>query len=286
MICLICTREPATAGVACETCIDELWSPQPLAPEQVVLQTTGATTRAAIVDRWGRAHGLPPRTVIGRSTDHEGVAIIEGSVSREHASLALEGDTWQLRDLGSSNGTFVDGGAIIDVVAIRHGTLLRFGRIAMFFITNVDAGLPRNARAAVKTIPITDRAIDDFSSANKTAEIPRLPASAGTIRFHQPSGGGGGFVEIDGVNIQLTVPQLELVELLVARLDAEADRPANERGFVSTTELMTQLSLVSPMPGDTHVRQVVLRLRRVFAKSGFGDLIESRYGVGYRIRRR
>jgi DNA-binding winged helix-turn-helix (wHTH) protein len=38
------------------------------------------------------------------------------------------------------------------------------------------------------------------------------------------------------------------------------------------------------MPRDAHIRQLIRRVRRSFIKAGLPDLIESRYGQGYRIR--
>ncbi|QMU75092.1 FHA domain-containing protein [Streptacidiphilus sp. PB12-B1b] len=50
------------------------------------------------------------------------------SVSRVHAELLREpGDRWLLRDLGSTNGTQVNGSRIIGTVAVRPGDRVAFG---------------------------------------------------------------------------------------------------------------------------------------------------------------
>ena len=49
-------------------------------------------------------------TLLGRNTECH-VCIADVSISRFHAELSLEGDVLQVRDLGSRNGTYVDGAA-------------------------------------------------------------------------------------------------------------------------------------------------------------------------------
>ncbi|GAB3388346.1 FHA domain-containing protein [Lysobacter fragariae] len=65
---------------------------------------------AAAVARW-----LDPATPlrIGRDPDC-GLVIEHPSVSRHHAELHFDGEAWRLRDLGSKNGSFVDGIAVND----------------------------------------------------------------------------------------------------------------------------------------------------------------------------
>jgi hypothetical protein len=65
---------------------------------------------------------------IGRASDCDCV-IAEPSVSRRHASLRRAGDRWLLRDLGSSNGTRVNGIRVTDEVEIRPGDQLNLGGV-------------------------------------------------------------------------------------------------------------------------------------------------------------
>jgi transcriptional regulator with PAS, ATPase and Fis domain len=48
------------------------------------------------------------RSVIGRTLADE-TRLPDERVSREHVEIAFDGEAWTLRDLGSTNGTFVDG---------------------------------------------------------------------------------------------------------------------------------------------------------------------------------
>ena len=56
----------------------------------------------------GRRHRLAPRSLIGRSPQAD--LHLPGTwVSGEHAVVSWSGDGWRVRDLGSSNGTTLDG---------------------------------------------------------------------------------------------------------------------------------------------------------------------------------
>ena len=56
----------------------------------------------------GREIALKPETMLGRQADCD-VLLTEGHASRRHAKLMLEADGAWLEDLGSANGTFING---------------------------------------------------------------------------------------------------------------------------------------------------------------------------------
>ena len=64
-----------------------------------------------------------PRTLIGRQVDGAGLAILEPSVSRHHAHITLDGDTWTVRDLGSANGSYVDDKRIDTAAIVNEASL-------------------------------------------------------------------------------------------------------------------------------------------------------------------
>jgi serine phosphatase RsbU (regulator of sigma subunit) len=64
--------------------------------------------------------------IIGRSSD-AGIAIPDRAMSRRHARLFRDGDEWLVEDLGSRNGTLLNGRRITDSVAVGIGTTLRIG---------------------------------------------------------------------------------------------------------------------------------------------------------------
>ncbi|MEI8386894.1 MAG: FHA domain-containing protein [Verrucomicrobiota bacterium] len=71
------------------------------------------------------------KVAIGRLADND-LQIDDGSVSSRHAEIEFEADAYQLHDLGSTNGTFVNGEQVTDAV-LRHGDEVRFGVVEAVF---------------------------------------------------------------------------------------------------------------------------------------------------------
>ncbi|MGC8916966.1 MAG: FHA domain-containing protein [Thermoanaerobaculum sp.] len=70
----------------------------------------------------------PPRVVVGRSRSCD-VRLREDTVSRLHAAFVWNQDGWVLEDLGSSNGTFLNGQRVLEPQRVRGGDQVRFGAL-------------------------------------------------------------------------------------------------------------------------------------------------------------
>ncbi|MBX3229373.1 MAG: sigma 54-interacting transcriptional regulator [Labilithrix sp.] len=66
--------------------------------------------------------------IMGREPPRGGLVLPFSSVSRSHAKVSRQADAWQVDDLGSRNGTFVNG-ARIERATVVHGDELRFGEV-------------------------------------------------------------------------------------------------------------------------------------------------------------
>jgi hypothetical protein len=87
-------------------------------------------------------HFVPPaRCLVGRSRACD-LVIAARDVSAQHAVLQWDGLRWELQDLGSRNGTYIDGVPIVGnrALVVPHSNL-RFGREATWLV--VDPGPPR-----------------------------------------------------------------------------------------------------------------------------------------------
>src|SRR5580704_16680946 len=76
-------------------------------------------------------------TVMGRREDCD-LRIPLGEVSRKHARLVRDGDSLRLEDLGSSNGTFLNGQRVQEAV-LSAGDSVQIGPVV--FVLQID-GLP------------------------------------------------------------------------------------------------------------------------------------------------
>jgi FHA domain len=72
------------------------------------------------------------RLTVGTLESNDVVVDADG-VSRVHAALERFGDAWCVRDLGSRNGTFVNGDRIIGERALHSGDEIVLGRLRLLF---------------------------------------------------------------------------------------------------------------------------------------------------------
>ncbi|NJQ15389.1 FHA domain-containing protein [Streptomyces bohaiensis] len=65
--------------------------------------------------------------------------ISDASVSRFHAQLKGVGETWTVRDIGSANGTWVNGARVMGAAPVGPGDTLRFGSVG-YLVAEPGAG--------------------------------------------------------------------------------------------------------------------------------------------------
>ena len=70
--------------------------------------------------------------VLGRSGEAS-ILIDEAGVSRHHARITIDAHTATLRDLGSKNGTIVNGSAVEGAVRLTDGAIILLGATALTF---------------------------------------------------------------------------------------------------------------------------------------------------------
>ena len=98
---------------------------------------SSASTVSSYVEVWGRSGRElrmldSERMTVGTLESNDVVVHADG-VSRVHATFERFGDTWCVRDLGSRNGTFVNGGRIIGERALHSGDEILLGRLRLLF---------------------------------------------------------------------------------------------------------------------------------------------------------
>ncbi|HEX3598763.1 MAG TPA: EAL domain-containing protein [Lacipirellulaceae bacterium] len=86
------------------------------------------------------------RFVVGRKPEAS-LSIPSPTVSREHAELTVVDRGLLLRDLGSTNGTFVNGTRIQQPCTVHHGDLLQFGQIVFRVVQQSTESGPQTIQA-------------------------------------------------------------------------------------------------------------------------------------------
>lgn len=123
------------------------------------------------------------KITIGRLAD-SALQINDGSVSSRHAEIESEAGSYHLHDVGSTNGTFVNGEQITDAV-LRHGDELRFGVVEAVFHGEEEAPdqpLPASTSVASEAAKISARPIEFVSSSPTPKNVKKKdPLAVGLI---------------------------------------------------------------------------------------------------------
>jgi hypothetical protein len=71
---------------------------------------------------------LLSKTSVGRMAENT-IRLDDTFISSEHAVLTWNGKGWVLEDLGSTNGTTVNGDAVKKPIVVKLGDIIEFGRV-------------------------------------------------------------------------------------------------------------------------------------------------------------
>lgn len=83
----------------------------------------------------GESRPIFPEMTLGRDPGND-LVIDDQHTSAFHAELHYARDRWWLRDLDSSNGTFLNGEPVRAVVAIAPNDVLQCGRVRLRLVTS------------------------------------------------------------------------------------------------------------------------------------------------------
>ena len=97
-------------------------------PRELLIHTPDGATRPLALER--------ERYTLGRSSANELCYPEDAGLSRQHLALEKDGDTWVVRDLGSKNGTFVNGARITSPYPLGKNDRVTAGHIALDFGEN------------------------------------------------------------------------------------------------------------------------------------------------------
>jgi uncharacterized protein YkwD len=94
-----------------------------------------------------REYSLDKPTIAIGSHSSNDIVLGETTVSRRHATITRKTGSYELADLGSTNGTFVNGGRVRKPIALKRGDEIKFGSVRVAFVAAGDPA-PTALRAA------------------------------------------------------------------------------------------------------------------------------------------
>jgi pSer/pThr/pTyr-binding forkhead associated (FHA) protein len=161
--------------------------------------------------------------VIGRKVDAD-LRIPQAEVSRAHCEIAINGKKLTIRDLGSSNGTFVNDQRVKQA-NLNPGDRVRIGSVV--FVVQVD-GLPKDVGKLLAGSPPATTAAPQKAKGGPPAKAA-ASASAG-------SAGGG--ADTDAFDID-ELGELDIDELSDLDLDKITDEALEEEDAVAEEDSAT-----------------------------------------------
>jgi EAL domain-containing protein (putative c-di-GMP-specific phosphodiesterase class I) len=111
---------------------------------------------------------------VGRSSSGSALTIPRPTVSNAHAEFVLDGNALRVRDLGSTNGTFVNGVPIHHECALNHGDLIQFADVVF--------------RVALQKVQKGSTTLGDNSADRALAliQFDKLMVDGAVVAFFQP----------------------------------------------------------------------------------------------------
>ena len=115
--------------------------------------------------RWTDVFRLEPgrQFIIGRASSNE-IPIADERSSRRHAEIFFEEGAWHVRDLGSRNGTYVDGQKLEQAKSLVAGNQITVGSCRLTFAKSLDEVVP----------PLEVEESSPQSTAQTQTEIPSI----------------------------------------------------------------------------------------------------------------
>ncbi len=90
--------------------------------------------------------------VVGRDSA-SAIAINDAEVSRKHARLTFQGGKYVIEDLGSTNGTFVNGQRLVSPVVLKSGDVISLGEQIVLMYETLSSDPGATVMSARKSVP-------------------------------------------------------------------------------------------------------------------------------------
>ena len=99
-------------------------------PQQIADASQQHIDRALVTPGLDKMLAPSHDTTIGRDVNNA-IVIEDMFASAEHAILTFRGRAWYVEDLGSTNGTFVNGAPVEGVAPLGFGDVIQVGQVRL-----------------------------------------------------------------------------------------------------------------------------------------------------------
>ncbi len=211
-------------------------------PRELLIHTPDGATRPLALER--------ERYTLGRSSANELCYPEDAGLSRQHLALEKDGDTWVVRDLGSKNGTFVNGARITSPYPLGKNDRVTAGHIALDFGEN---SLP----------PVSDHTVIFIEGVTPVANASTTVATSlkGVLSQEKEIEGGPQMRALIRAGRELA-GNMPLAELFKLIMNLSVDAVGATRGVLMTLEgkeLVVQAALGEGFRISNTVRDRVIK---------------------------
>jgi signal transduction histidine kinase len=198
--------------------------------------------------------------IIGRMS--RTVELADGTISRSHAKLTPVGGRWMLEDLGSANGTFLNGMRIQKPCFLKRGDQIRCGASLLVF------------EAGKRTLPPLD--VDEDGRLVDAAIVASIPSNEDSIIIPTPEAGARA---IDNLRILYNLigeagSLLSVDALLQHTLDRAVEVLKADRGYIMLTNKAGRLVVRA-----THLGEGAADKRIPISRTIINEVMSKQVGV-------
>jgi transcriptional regulator of acetoin/glycerol metabolism len=168
----------------------------------------------------GKPQCLPIRldggpVVLGRFSAEGLTGLDDDRVSRRHTQVEVRGDAVRVTDLGSRNGTYVDGVTVKDQAYARWPRILRLGQSLLLFVLDVRPFIKGGVEVTAEEVvgPTLRKSRLEIQRAAEAGDSMMLTGPSGSGKelaaraFHVASGAKRDFVPVNCATIQAGVAE-------------------------------------------------------------------------------
>lgn len=164
-------------------------SPAPKIPE-IVVHSPDGKTRALALDR--------DRFTLGRASANELCYPDDAGLSRQHLALEKAGDLWTVRDLGSKNGTFVNGVRLAAPHTLDQNDRITAGHLSLEFANRTTASDKTVVFVETPSTEVTSSTVVSLDGvlSSEDQELTGTPQMRALIQAGQELAGHGDLTEL------------------------------------------------------------------------------------------
>ena len=197
------------------------------APRELMIHAPDGTTRTLQLDQ--------DRFTLGRSSANELCYPEDAGLSRQHLELTRDVDGWSVRDLGSKNGTYVNGVRITEAYPLGPNDRVAAGHITLDFAEKSTSLLPDNTVIFIEGMAATAAVSTEVSTSlqgvlSQEKQLEAGPQMQALIRAGRELAGNMPLEDLFNLIMNLSIDAVGAARGVLMTLEGDELVPRAARG--------------------------------------------------------